>query len=91
MENWAVEKRPYLKVEVGPFVFIPKMPACCGLNGDRLPTGRQGATGRGGKYKKSKSLCFEDENDLQPDPVFNNLRILHCHPHFSNPQTGDTS
>ena len=91
MEKWAVEKRPYLNLEVGPLVFIPTTPACCGLNGDRLPTGRQGATGRVGKYKKSKSLRFEDENHFQPDPVFYNLRILHCHPHFNNAHSGDAS
>jgi hypothetical protein len=50
-----------------------------------LPFGSQGC-----QMLDKKWLCFEDENDFQPNPVFNNFRILHCHPHFNNTHSGDT-
>jgi hypothetical protein len=63
-------ERPYLSIEDRAFLFLsPLTPSAC----------RQGW-----QVLINKSLCFEDENDFQPDPVFKNLRIFHCHPHFNN-------
>ena len=54
------------------------------------PVPTEGGAGRVGKWQINKSLCFEDEDDFQPNPVLDNLRIFHCHPHFNNTHSGDT-
>lgn len=38
----------------------------------------------------AKKLCLEDENDFQPNSVFDYLRIFHCHPHFNDTHSGNT-
>ena len=70
--NLKTEK-PYLRIEDRAFHFLSPVTPFVGP----LPTGRQavqtegGAGGVGGS--RSITLCFEDKNDFQPNPVFNNL------------------